>query len=113
MEQNTTQGILLATLHFHLYLINRKSRFFTPTEALPMCAPGLDQSQTCTTGKWGDEIPGMQAKHGRGITAWDRDFGLFPCASRGASELLKYETKRNIGKHWQANPGETVATSLL
>lgn len=64
MEQNTTQHLLLATLHFHLYPNNRKSCFFTLTEALLMCAPRLDQSQRCTTGKWGNELSGMQAKHG-------------------------------------------------
>lgn len=68
-----------------------------------MCAPGLDQSQRCTTGKWRDELSGLQAKHGRGITVWDRNLGFFPCASRGASELFKCKTKRSFWKHWQEN----------
>lgn len=48
----------------------------------------------------------------RGITVWDRDLGSFPCALRGAPELLKYETKRSENTDRQG-PGETCKISAL
>lgn len=60
MEQNTTQDTVNATLHSPLYPSNRKSCFFTPALPMPAPGPGLDLSQRCTTGKWGDELFGCK-----------------------------------------------------
>lgn len=56
---------------------------------MPAPGPGLDLSQRCTTGKWGDELFGCKQNMVERYDCARGTLVCFPYAFRGASEFLK------------------------